>query len=562
MINKLKYSIIVIAALFLMSSCKKQLDINTNPNDPVAVPLSTLLVTAQVGLGNSLAMGTGLSQDLAVYTHQMSTREDANEYGVTGTEFFLTQSWPRLYRTTIANFDQIIKDATAREDMIYVGIAKVLKAYTYSQMVDIFGDIPFSEASKLLEGTRYPKFDDDAEIYAQLFDILDAGIADLKNTGAANVNVPSNDDIIYKGDVDKWIKAANTVKLKLYTQISKVQDVKASVNALFTEDNMISSISESFMIPYGPNGATDDRNPGFGDYYATQRSNHVSPWMYEIMKGYNPRINGGIEDPRIPFYIYNQETATSAPDNQTEYRDGAFVSIYFGSKGENAAKSQQNTVSLFGIYPVGGKYDEGTGGIASASSSTGAAPYRLITFADKLYLEAELIHEGIIDGDEKVTLKAAMLESFRQIDYVVSTFVKPTATVPSIFDEDAGSAMTEYIDEILVDYDAANTTKKFEIIMTQKWLSSVGSAIDQYTDYRRTGYPIMFDPNDPVQAPGGLVQPPINGDPMNPGAQAAVPVQLAIPYPKSLPWSQSEIETNPNAPAQKKPSEYKVFWMP
>lgn len=562
MISKLKYSLIALAGIFLISSCKKQLDVNTNPNDPVNVPLSTLLVNAQVGLGNSLAMGSGLSQDLAVYTHQMTTREAPNEYGVTGTEFYLTQSWPRLYRTTLANLEQVIKDASERDDMIYAGIAKILKAYTYSQMVDVFGDIPFSEAGKLLDDIRYPKFDDDATIYPQLFQILDEGIADLENTNAANINVPEADDIIYKGNTEKWIKAANTIKLKLYTQIRKVQDVKANILALLNEDNLISDVSENFQIPYGPNGATDDRNPGFGDYYATQRSNHVSPWMYEIMKGYNPRINAGIVDPRIPYYIYNQETATSTPDNVTEYRDGAFVSIIFGSKGENAAKSQQNTVSLFGIYPVGGKYDEGAGGVANASSGTGAAPYRLITYADRLYLQAELIHEGIVDGNEKETLKSAMLESFRQIDYVVSNFVKPTTSVPAIFDEDEDSPMTTYIDEVLEDFDAGNANKKLEIIMTQKWLSSVGSAIDQYTDYRRTGYPIMFDPNDPVHAPGGLVQPPINGDPMNPGAQAAVPVQSSLPYPKSLPWSQTELETNPNAPAQKVPSEYKVFWMP
>src|SRR5690606_18965664 len=153
----------------------------------------------------------------------------------------------------------------------------------------------------------------------------------------------------------------------------------------------------------------------------------------------------GIEDPRIPYYIYNQETATSSPDNNTEYRDGPFVSIYFGSKGENAAKSQQNTVSLFGIYPVGGRYDEGTGGVASANSGTGAAPYRFITYADRLYLEAELIQEGIVAGDAKATLKAAMLESFYQIDYTIANYVKPSQTVPEIFDEDPASPMMKYI---------------------------------------------------------------------------------------------------------------------
>jgi hypothetical protein len=98
--------------------------------------------------------------------------------------------------------------------------------------------------------------------------------------------------------------------------------------------------------------------------------------------------------------------------------------------------------------------------------------------------------------------------------------------------------------------------------MTQKWISALGSAVDQYTDLRRTGYPIIFNPADPAMAPGGKVQPPINGDPANPGAQKPVPVQLGKVFPLSLPWDQTEINTNPNAPTQKNPSTYKIFWMP
>lgn len=558
---KFKNILLIISGLVVLTSCKKQLDINDNPNDPLTVPLATLLVTSQVGLGNSLAIGSGLSQDLAVYTHQMSTREDANEYGVTGTEFFLSNTWPRIYRTTLANLDEIIRFATEDDNRIYAGIAKILKAYSYSQLVDVFGDVPFSESSKLKEGVTYPKFDQGTEIYPQLFALIDEGVADLKNTGAENNFKPGTDDLIYGGSVQKWVKAANAIKLKLYTQVRKVQDVSAEVNQILNNaDELISNTNESFMMQYGPNSATDDRNPGFGDYYATQRSNHVSPWLYEIMKGYNSGINTGIEDPRIPYYIYNQMSATSTPDNNTEYRDGPFVSIYFGSAGENAAKSQQNTVSLFGIYPVGGKYDDGSAEKASASSGTGAAPYRFITYADVLYLQAELISEGIVTGDPEAVLEQAMKESFRQIDYTIANFVKPSQTVPPIYSETAGSDMMDYIDAVLATFDGAPAARKLEIIMTQKWLSSIGSSVDQYTDYRRTGYPVMFDPKNPLHAPDGIVQPPIDGDPMNPGAQAAVPVQSTLPYPRSLPWAQTELETNPNAPAQKTPSEFKVFW--
>src|SRR5690606_2573071 len=100
-------------------------------------------------------------------------------------------------------------------------------------------------------------------------------------------------------------------------------------------------------------------------------SNHISPWLYEIMKGYNP-IFRGIEDPRIPYYIYNQLRASAAPATSLEYRDGGFVSIYFASDGPNRDQNNQNSISLYGIYPVGGRYDDGNGGTASASSGTGA----------------------------------------------------------------------------------------------------------------------------------------------------------------------------------------------
>ena len=577
MTHKIKILIPLVALISLMTvSCKKFLDINTDPNNPTAVEVSKLLPTTQRTLGDALSMDEqngGLSEILAVYTHQMTTREEADKYGITGVDPNIQTAWSKLFSSTanpgtvfpvygvLQNLEDIIAKSTDAGNLRYAGIAKILKAYTYSVAVDVWGDVPYSEANKLKEGILYPKFDDDAAIYESLFALINSGIADLNNTTAANTKVPGTDDLIYSGNVARWIKAANTIKLKMYTQIRKVKNVSAEVNALISGGNLISQTNESFLIPYGPNGATDDRNPGFYTYFATQRSNHVSPWFYEIMKGYNPRIFAGNPDPRIKYYIYNQVNATQATreGNQTEYRDGPFVSIYFGSVGPDRDRSQQNTISLFGIYPVGGKYDDGSATVATASSGTGATPYRLITFADRLYLEAELINTGVITGDAKAKLSAAMAESFKQVDYVITTFVKPTQNVPALV---GSAAVTTYTNNVLAEYDAASTEKKLEIIMTQKWLSSVGSAVDQYTDIRRTGYPVVFDPSNPSMAPNGRVQPPINGDPVNPGNQKSVPVQLSRTFALSLPWFQTELESNPNAPAQKNPSTYKVFWMP
>jgi hypothetical protein len=255
--------------------------------------------------------------------------------------------------------------------------------------VDAFGDVPFSEASKLNEGITYPKFDDDASIYPQLFTLLDEAIQDLSNGNATNSQTPSTDDIIYGGDASLWIKAANTLKLKLYTQIRLVQDVKNEVTQLVNSGDLISSTAEGFLLPYGTNGSTDDRNPAFSDYYATQRNEYISPWFYEILKGYNETINTGIEDPRIPYYFYNQLNKTEPAQNPTEYRDSSFLSIYFGSVGQNRDQNQQNSMTVLGIYPAGGRYDEGDHQVVSGTSGTGAAPYKFISYADVLYLKAD-----------------------------------------------------------------------------------------------------------------------------------------------------------------------------
>lgn len=558
MIHYKKILYILTAGLMLSATgCKKFLDVNKNLNDPTKVPVSIVLTSAELQIGNALTLGStgsssGLSAGLSVYMHQQTTRSKPDQYGMNGNDFIIVTSWA-TFHAAITDLDVIINQGKAEGRFVYSGIAKILRAYAFSQMVDVWGDVPFSEFNRFKEGIKQPKFDDDATIYPQLITLIDAGIADISNP-ALNPSRPGADDVIYGGNTGRWIKAANTLKLKLYTQVRKIQNVTPQVTALLANPaTLINAVNESFVIPYGTALLTD-RNPGFSDYSAAQRDQHVSPWMYEIMKGINP-VFSGITDPRIPYYIYNQLKPNGAAPNATEYRDGGFVSLYFGSVGPNRNGSQQTGISLFGIYPVGGKYDDGQGGTASNASGTGAAPYKLITYADRLYLEAELINAGVIAGDARSVFNAAMTASMAQVDYVITNYIKPTQTVPAL------GVQTAYINAVLAKYDAGNTAKKLEYIMTEKWLSSVGSSVDQYTDYRRTDYPVLFDPRIPAMAPGGLVQPPLNGNAFV-IPQAAVPVSLGNNFPLSLPWSQSELELNGNAPSQKTPSTYKVFWMP
>jgi len=141
-----------------------------------------------------------------------------------------------------------------------------------------------------------------------------------------------------------------------------------------------------------------------------------------------------------------------------------------------------------------------------------------------------------------------MTASMTQVDYIITTYVKPSQTVPVLATQ---AAATTYIDAVLAQYDAGNAAKKLEYIMTEKWLASVGSSVDQYTDYRRTGYPVLFAP-----APAGTVTSVTGPD------GKVTPVQCDRLYPWSLPFNTNEIALNANAPPQKVPENYKVFWQP
>lgn len=550
--NHLIYSFTALVMLVaVLTGCKKFLDVNKNLNSPTAVPVSLLLSNCERNIAGNIALGTGLGSTMSIYTHQTTGRVAADRYGAG------SQGWDGLY-TAIANLNVIIKQGTAETRYTYAGIAKILKAYTFSILVDVYGDIPFSEFDRFEEGIKQPHFDKGVDIYPQLITLIDEGIADINNT-APNASKPGADDYIYKGNTANWIKAANTIKLKLYTQVRLVQNVTAQVTALLANPAIINSQAENFMMPYGPFGTTDDRHPAYGDYNATQRGGQLfSPWLYEIMKGRNPNILNGIADPRIPYYIYNQKSATALPENCTEFRDGGFITICFGSNGPCRDGSNSATYSLLGLYPAGGRYEDNGAKtitqLGALNAGTGALPHQFITYADRLYIEAELISAGVIAGDARAKFSQAMDASFAQMDYIITNFIKPGSagapqTVPAIV-----PLSTAYKTAVLAAYDAAPAAKKLEYIMTEKWINRIENPVDNYTDYRRTGYPVLFSP-----APVGTVTSVTDYSVPTP---KVTPVSNDRPYPWSLPFNTNEIALNANAPPQKVPELYKVFWQP
>jgi hypothetical protein len=236
---------------------------------------------------------------------------------------------------------------------------------------------------------------------------------------------------------------------------------------------------------------------------------------------------------------------TSSDDNEIAWcvktlrntdGDTGFISIWFASQGINQGWQQDRSQTVLGLYPIGGRYDDRQGGevdLQGEVSGPGTVAQRLLPYFASLYIQAELmLTVPGVDGDPRALFEEAMYESFEKVNAIAQE-----AEAPTISDTE----ITNYIDAVLAKYDAADDTGKLELIMTQKWIASFGFSLDAYTDYRRTGFPIMFDPNS---------------DPL--------PYTLTSRgYPVSLSYNGQSVNLNRNAPkTPKNVTTDRIFWDP
>lgn len=537
---RIKYivSIALASMLVMLSGCEKWLDINEDPNNPTEVPVSQLLTAVEIDLAGSLGSSVGgLSGYTSATVHHMFQRGNtAQFYDLQGTDFEVITPWNIMYQRLLTGVRQIIDLGTAsegNEDWHYVGISQIMKAYTFSLLVDIWGDVPYTESNQGAE-LRAPNYDNGQSIYPQLFQMIDEGLSNLEKESFLS---PGTDDVIYQGDLDKWKKFAKTLKLKMYNQIRLVEDVSAEVATLLADESELIGPEDDFEFQYGATVAPMNRNPGYQQEYTPGGSYYyINPYFYEILMGQNSffPVEGnpylGIEDPRVPYYFYNQLAPGQDAENPVAYRNGDFVSVYMYSYNidPNEGFDQASSQTVAGLYPLGGRYDDGNGGIASFNGA-GDTPQRMLTYFSRLYTQAELALVGVTNQDPAQLLEDAIQASYDKVNEVASS-----AGAPLIVQSD----IDDYIDEVMLLYDASDNDGKLRHIMTQKWIANYGSAVDSYTDYRRTGYPLLH-----------------NGNTDN----LDVTVQTRD-YPVSYPWKSDDLSVNQNAPNQKNITMFKVFW--
>ncbi len=303
---KIIKNIFCIALVCMLGSCTGDLaELNVDPNkSPTANPEEVL--TASIGYmsyvvdaqynrrsqlwGQYWTWGPGVA--IGNVERYISAGNDYNN------------GWARMYSNALRD----LKFVAESDSKAHAGVSKILQAYIFQGLVDHFGDVPFSEAlsgEPENGGILSPSYDDDADIYAQLIPMIDGGLDDL----AGLSDGLGAEDLLYGGDITKWTKFANSLKLRILMRQSMNSDVSAQVTSLIAAGNFIEGPADAAEVAF--DGAVGDENPMYA-YFERSLGNYflASNTSMDYLRETN--------DPRLgAFYIPNSS--------------GNFVSINQGS---------------------------------------------------------------------------------------------------------------------------------------------------------------------------------------------------------------------------------------
>ncbi|MES2064124.1 MAG: SusD/RagB family nutrient-binding outer membrane lipoprotein [Bacteroidota bacterium] len=426
---KFKYSTIILSGALLLSvtSCKKNLeDINKNPNASETVQPDYLLTGATKNIADTY-WGTANNMDASLLFVQNWSKiqyTDPDRYIYTVASF--QELWATGYTKGITNFNQIIKLADAQSNPNYKGVALVLRSWVYSLLTDAYGDIPYSQAANIKENLT-PVYDKQKDVY---FAILE----DLKSAQASlNVSGPAiGGDIIYKNNILKWKKFANSLRLRIALRIAdreadKAKQVLADIQA--EGSGYISDNSEIAQLIYS---TSPNQNP-ISNLFDTRDDYRISKTIVDKLFALN--------DPRLPIYASPTKDATPA----------TYVGLPNGLLVGDASNYGLTKISKPGTYFL-----------------APGAPAVIISYAEVLFDRAEAAARGFTTEDQADLYKQAVTASLKQYGITDATVVN------------------NYLAQSAVQYDASNFRKS---IGNQKWIALFGQGLEAFAEWRRLDYP-------------------------------------------------------------------------
>lgn len=349
-----KISILFIALLGLFNaSCDKDFEeVNTTPNDPVAVPAHLLLGNIiRVNQNTIYHMQRGGDMGMCWAQHVSKVQYNDEERYIPR-RGVINDIWDVLYTSVISDAKSMYTLAESEENTNIQGISLILQANTFQILTDLYGPVPYTEACN--PSILKPAYDSQEIVYKGILDLLTKADALLANgTGS----IPASSDLVYGGDASKWRKLGNSLKLKALMRISKApgMNVGSQIQALVTSGNLMSSNSDSAQIKYI--AAQPDANPIYEQIVFSSRTEYkVSSVLVTKLQALN--------DPRLPVF--------AARNN---------ANLYVGN-----IPGVENPGNYNGFSSLGSFYLNAT------------LPGVILSYAESEFLVAEAINEGFASG--------------------------------------------------------------------------------------------------------------------------------------------------------------------
>jgi hypothetical protein len=471
-----RYNISWMLALLItvLSSCSDYLDINTNPNsatnaDALLVLPQAIVSSASVSnqfnnyglhLGGYMANAGGFSGFGNLFNYQLVP----NDYNLL---------WNNTY-DNLNDYKYVIDKTQGVDEQAYANAAaKIMTALNFQRLVDAFGDIPYTEALKNNTNLT-PKYDDAATIYKDLIVKLDSAVT-IINAAQFPKSLNSSSDPLFGGDMTRWKKFANTIKLRMLVRISAVPALTAYAAAQFAAlDNTLGYLTDDAIV-----------NPG----YVRDKPNPVwNSWGYQTTGAV---ANSSRIPSQFAFGFYKGQKLTDTGRGLVIYKNFATTTPV------NQLGNEVNAPTIITNYSTW--Y---TGNFSSASSISNAlgvlkGPSQgqvLMLLAESEFLQAEAKLKGFLTGDYIPNFDAGITASFSYLYKEVTGAISSSKNVAT----DVAGYKTENPESYLVNIKLATTpAQRLEAIITQKWIAvNMINSEEGYNEFRRTGYPVTVPGGD------------------------------------------------------------------
>ncbi len=414
-----------LAIITSVSSCTNDFEeTNEDPNKITEINSASVLnpVIYNLAENNVLKNYDITAQLMQVHFPYPSNALGLHRYEVTnGTG---NSSWNSAYENLV-NLEEMLAVSTKAGDVNYQAIALTMRALVISNLTDMFGDVPFTEAAKAEQGINKPKFDRQQDIYTQLINDLEKA----NSLYATKLGLKFGTEILFNGDVKKWQKFTNSLRLRLLLRISN-RDATAFTEIKKIIDNpttypVFENQSESAILQISGLAPSLTPWPRPQDY---RDSRVFTTFFIDKMNGTN--------DPRLPIFV-----------NKASNLDGTSL----GYKGIPAA--YEGNSSDFKFNP------------SSPNNIIVVAPMKipLLTYSEVEFIKAEAALKGF--------------GSDAELHY--NNGVKSAINLWTTIDPSA-----EFMAKESVKYNGT-----LERIIDQKYFALFFTDYQQWYEYRRTGFP-------------------------------------------------------------------------